>query len=123
MRRGITAVRQSRVRDMDTLHVDGRYLLDTADNRIVLRGVNLPVLDNWGFPPDSRITEVEKTSANAVRLQWYVNYKGGDRPAYTLSDLDTLLDECRLNRLVPILMLADFTCAADPTLVTSELVP
>ncbi|MDO9712254.1 cellulase family glycosylhydrolase [Paracraurococcus lichenis] len=108
---------------MDTFHVDGRYLLDTADNRVVLRGVNLPVLDNWGFPPDSRISEVEKTGANAVRLQWYVNYKGGDRPAYTLSDLDTLLDECRLNRLIPILMLADFTCAGDPKVVNSGLIP
>jgi mannan endo-1,4-beta-mannosidase len=92
---------------MDTLYVDGRHLFDTADNRMVLRGINLPVLDNWGFPPDSRLAELEQSGANAVRLQWYTKYGSPARPAYTLSDLDTVLDECRSNRLIPILMLAD----------------
>jgi len=108
---------------MDTFYVDGHYLFDTADNRMILRGINLPVLDNWGFPPDSRLAELEQSGANAVRLQWYAKYGSPTRPAYTLSDLDTLLDMCRVNRLIPILMLADCTCQADPGLVNTELVP
>jgi hypothetical protein len=38
---------------MDTFYVKfyvkDWYLYDSADNRVVLRGINLPLLDNWDW--------------------------------------------------------------------------
>jgi len=70
----------------DVFYVSGRYLYDNGGGRVVLRGVNLPLLDGWSFPGADKVAEIEKTGANAVRIQWYMSYP--DRPAYTLSDLD-----------------------------------
>jgi mannan endo-1,4-beta-mannosidase len=113
---------------MDILQVKDNYLHDAAGNQLVLRGVNLPLLDDWDFPASNNVSEIERTGANAVRIQWYISYPsppppGPQRPAYTLSDLDAVLDACRINRLIPILMLADFSCADDITLVNTKLVP
>ncbi len=110
-----------------TLYVKGRELFDNAGNKIILRGVNLPLLDDWDFPKSDRLAEIEKTGANAIRIQWYVTYprKPEDpvRPLFATAHLDTFLAKCKAARIIPIVTLFDYTCSPDTTLVNSGLVP
>jgi mannan endo-1,4-beta-mannosidase len=88
---------------------------------VVLRGINLPLLDDWGFPGSDKLAELAKTEANAVRIQWYAHYPDPQRPPYTIAHLDTFLERCRKSRLIPILELHDCTCESDPELVNTQL--
>ena len=106
-----------------TLYTSGRFLHDLHGNKIVLRGVNLPLLDSWNFPGSDALNAIEQTGANAVRIQWYVNYPNPDRPRFSLTDLDDFLQRCGKGGIVPILMLADLTCVSDPAQVNSQLIP
>lgn len=106
-----------------TLYVSNGALYDNASKKVVLRGVNLPLLDDWAFPGADSVAELDRTGANAVRIQWYVNYGNPDRPAYTVGDLSGILDKCRASGMIPIVMLSDFTCKADTNLVNTGLVP
>jgi mannan endo-1,4-beta-mannosidase len=106
-----------------TLYVENRYLFDNADNKLILRGINLPLLDDWDFPSSDTLSEIEKTGANAVRIQWYVDYGNPARPPYSIADLDSFLNKCRVNQIIPIVMLADYTCQGDTNLVNTKLIP
>lgn len=68
----------------ETFYTDGRHLHDSHGNKIILRGINLPLLDDWNFPPGDKLTDLEQTGANAVRIQWYINYGNAERPASPL---------------------------------------
>jgi mannan endo-1,4-beta-mannosidase len=107
----------------DTLQTIGRHLFDSSGKKIILRGINLPLLDDWDFPQADKLAELEKTGSNAVRIQWYINYPEPSRPTYSVQDLDIFLTNCKANRIIPILGLWDFTCNADPTLLNTQLVP
>jgi len=107
----------------ETFYVDGRHLHDPNGNAIVLRGINLPLLDDWNFPPKNKLADLEQTGANAVRTQWYINYGNAGRPAYTSADLDAFLTQCETKRMIPVLGLWDVTCEADPALVNTKLIP
>jgi mannan endo-1,4-beta-mannosidase len=107
----------------ETFYTEGRHLHDPNGKKIVLRGINLPLLDDWDFPPGSKLADLEQTGANAVRIQWYINYGNADRPAYTLADLDAFLTLCKAKRMIPILGLWDVTCQGDATLVNTQLIP
>jgi mannan endo-1,4-beta-mannosidase len=63
----------------NTFYTEGRYLHDPNGKKIILRGINLPLLDDWDFPQRDKLTELEKTGANAVRIQWYKDYGNPDR--------------------------------------------
>ena len=104
-----------------TMKVTGRHLYDADGQQIIFRGVNYSVMDDWDFPASDKITEIEKSGANAVRLQWYKTDAG--RPTYTNTDLDNLLTKCKTNKMVPILMLGDLTCVADANAVNTQLIP
>ena len=106
-----------------TLYTWSRYLHSRDGKRVVLRGVNLPLLDDWNFPGQDALSALEKSGANAVRIQWYVNYGNPDRPKYSITDLDDVLKRCAAADMVPIVMLADLTCAFDATLINSQLIP
>lgn len=109
-----------------TLYTQGRYLYDSNRQRIILRGVDLPLLDNWDFPQSDKLAkllELEKTGANAVRIQWYKDYGQPSRPAYSIADLDNFLTQCKASRIIPILGLWDSTCNSDVTLLNTQLVP
>jgi mannan endo-1,4-beta-mannosidase len=110
-------------RTKNTLYTKGRYLYDSSGQKIVLRGINLPLLDDWNFPQSDKLAELEKTGANAVRIQWYKDYGQPTRPAYSLQDLDNFLAKCKTNQIVPILGLWDFTCQSDPTMLNTQLIP
>lgn len=99
------------------LYTTGRYLHTRAGSKLILRGINLPLLDDWDFPPSNYLAEIAKTNANAVRFQWYVDYGQAARQAYSIHDLDPLLLSCASSEMVPIVMLSDLTCAGD----TSQL--
>jgi len=107
----------------ETFYTDGRHLHDPNGKKIVLRGINLPLLDDWNFPPGNKLADLEQTGANAVRIQWYIKYGNAERPAYTLADLDAFLTQCKAMRMIPIVGLWDVTCQADPTLVNTQLIP
>ena len=64
----------------ETFYVEGRHLHDPNGKKIILRGINLPLLDDWDFPPNDKLADLEQTGANAVRIQWYINY-GNAQPA------------------------------------------
>jgi hypothetical protein len=52
-----------------------------TDSDLLLRGINLPLLDDWNFPENDVLAEPTLTGTNAIRIQWYVNYPNPDRPA------------------------------------------
>ena len=107
----------------ETFYTDGRHLHDPNGNKIILRGINLPLLDDWNFPPSDKLADLEQTGANAVRIQWYINYGNAERPPYTIADLDAFLTKCKANRMIPILGLWDVTCQAGAALVNTQLIP
>jgi mannan endo-1,4-beta-mannosidase len=107
----------------ETFYTDGRHLYDPTGKKTILRGINLPLLDDWKFPPDNRLADLARTGANAVRIQWYIDYRDAARPAYTVADLDRVLLECRANRVIAVLGLWDVTCKPDPALVNTRLTP
>jgi mannan endo-1,4-beta-mannosidase len=106
-----------------TFYTKGRHLYHPNGTKIVLRGVNFPVLDDWDFPNRDTLNELVKTGANAVRIQWYRDYGQPTRPSYTVSDLDKLLTKCRSNNIIPIVYLNDVTCKRDPSLLNTKLMP
>jgi mannan endo-1,4-beta-mannosidase len=105
-----------------TLFTSGADLLGLDGKKIILRGIDYPLLDDWNFPGKDSLAEIAKTGANAIRIQWYVNY-GSDRPQYSLNDLDAFLLRCATSGMIPILMLSDLTCASDASLVNTHLIP
>ena len=64
----------------ETLYVDGRLLHDPHGKPVILRGINLPLLDDWDFPGGDKLADLAQTGANAVRIQWYIHYGDGRRP-------------------------------------------
>lgn len=106
-----------------TLTVRGRFLFDTSNAKIILRGINLPLLDDWSFPGSDKLAELEQSGANCVRIQWYKNYGNAARPAFAVQDLHNFLAKCAVNRIIPIVGLWDLTCGRDPNLLNSQLLP
>jgi mannan endo-1,4-beta-mannosidase len=106
-----------------TFYTKGRFLYNPSGRKVILRGVNLPLLDDWGFPQNDTLAELVKTGANTVRIQWYKNYGQATRPAFSVTDLDNFLTKCQTNKIIPILYLSDLTCQSDPNLLNSQLMP
>jgi mannan endo-1,4-beta-mannosidase len=107
----------------DTLTTAGRFLQDRDGQQLILRGINLPLLDDWNFPAKDVLAEPMRTGANAIRIQWYVNYHNPARPKFSIDDLGAVLGQCGRPGIVPIVMLADLTCASDANQVNTTLIP
>ena len=75
-----------------TLYIRNGALYDNASKKVILRGINLPLLDDWTFPGADTIAELDLTGPYAVPIQWYVNYGNPDRPAYHVVQPSCLLD-------------------------------
>jgi Cellulase (glycosyl hydrolase family 5)/Ig-like domain CHU_C associated/Bacterial Ig domain len=110
-----------------TMKVNGRHLYDVNGTQFIMRGVNYPIMDDWGFPASDLIGEIEKSGANVVRLEWYKTFpfipaNQTQRPVYSNTDLDNLLTKCETNKIIPILELHDLTCAADANLINTQLI-
>jgi mannan endo-1,4-beta-mannosidase len=107
----------------ETLYVEGRLLHDPHGNPVILRGINLPLLDDWVFPGSDKLADLALTGANAVRIQWCLDYGDDRRPTYTLADLDGFLDRCKTHRIIPILGLWDATCGGDVGVLNAQFIP
>jgi mannan endo-1,4-beta-mannosidase len=107
----------------ETFFTDGRLLRDSNGKVFVLRGINLPLLDDWNFPGSDKLSDLEQTGANAVRIAWYINYGSPERPAYSVADLDQFLSQCKAKHMVAVLGLWDVTCQADATLLNTRIIP
>lgn len=105
------------------LFVMGRVLYDALGRVIILRGINLPLLDDWNFPAGDTFDELVKTNANAVRIQWYIDYNNAARPAYSTDDLDNLLLRCRAEKVIPIVGVWDATSKGDLGLLADTILP
>ena len=113
----------------DSMYVSGRMLYNNCKDTLVLHGINYPVLDDWDFPANmntgsEKLSEIEKTGANCVRIQWYNNYRNVARSAYALKDLDSLLTRCARYKIIPIVGLWDLTSSGDwnrfPQIITNN---
>ncbi len=93
-----------------------------SGSKLILRGVDLPLLDDWDFPGSDYLDAIAKSNANAVRIQWYKEYPDEQRGAYPLAALDDFLHRCAEFEMVPILMLADLTCSSDTSQLNDALV-
>ncbi|QAA81050.1 hypothetical protein EI546_04610 [Aequorivita sp. H23M31] len=62
-----------------TLHVSGKDLMLPNDEKIILRGINYPIIDAYeiGYPDVIHylLDEASKTGANCIRFPWYTNGK------------------------------------------------
>src|SRR5690349_7533627 len=54
----------------ETCYIAGRHLHEPDGDQLILRGINLPLLDDWNFPPGNRLDDLVQTGANAIRIQW-----------------------------------------------------
>jgi len=122
--------------ELPPLYVSGRNLYDGQNNLVVLRGIKLPLLDDWEFSskpapravytPEmqfGKLEELAKTRVNTVRIQWYAQYPETSRPQYDIRHLDAVLEKCQRNCLIPIVELHDCTCNPDPKFVNEQLIP
>ena len=105
-----------------TFYTKGRYLYNRFGEKVILNGINLPLLDDWDFPQRDKLAELAKTGANSVRIQWYKNYGQPNRPSYSISDLDKVLTRCQQSQIIPIVMLSDLTCNSNPNLLNTQLI-
>jgi mannan endo-1,4-beta-mannosidase len=110
-----------------TLYTSGRFLSTRFGTKLILRGINLPLLDDWYFPGSDYLAAVAQSNANAIRIQWYHHYpppSDGSKPRgpYPLSALDDFLHRCAAAEMVPILMLGDLTGAADTSQLNDAIV-
>jgi mannan endo-1,4-beta-mannosidase len=118
----VAALDRCRSNPPPTLYVNGATLCDRTGAAIILRGINLPLLDDWRFPGADNLDAVAQTGANAVRIAWYVNYPDADRPPYGISDLDGVLSRCKAAGMIPIVELGDLTGEPDPSLLNTDLI-
>jgi mannan endo-1,4-beta-mannosidase len=77
-----------------TLHVDGRFLYDRCNEKVVLRGVNEMIVWTEGKDGAPEFTEIAQTGANTVRIVW--NEEGN------AAQLDTAIANALAAKLIPI---------------------
>ena len=108
----------------ETMYVQGGTLYDKCGEPVVLHGINYPVMDDWDFPASSEVSDqIALSGANAVRIQWYIDYGQPGRPAYALKDLDTVISRVARLDMIPIIELHDFTCQSDVSQLAGAIVP
>lgn len=77
-----------------TFHVDGRFLYDRCNEKVVLRGVNEMIVWSEGKDGAPEFTEIALTGANSVRIVW--NEEG------TAAELDTAIGNALAAKLIPM---------------------
>jgi mannan endo-1,4-beta-mannosidase len=77
-----------------TFHVDGRFLYDRCNEKVVLRGVNEMVVWTAGKDGAPEFTDIAQTGANSVRIVW--NEEG------SAAELDTAISNALAAKLIPI---------------------
>ena len=77
-----------------TFHVDGRFLYDRCNEKVVLRGVNEMIVWTAGKDGSPEFGEIAQTGANSVRIVW--NEEGN------AAELDTAITNALAAKLIPI---------------------
>jgi len=97
------------------LHVDGRFLIDSCGEAIILRGVNHGNVwqadFGFGIP---QFSDIAQTGANSVRIvleRTYETWASGSSVFEDLSgeQIDTIIQAALYQGLIPIVELHDFT--------------
>ena len=92
----------------ETFYVEGRFLFDSNDQKVILRGINkMSVWDLEDPTGEIYFPEIRKTGANSVRIVWtLVNDQGIPTD---INRLDALIANAKQNRLIPMVELHDAT--------------
>ena len=77
-----------------TFHVDGRFLYDRCNKKVVLRGVNEKIVWTPGKDGSPEFSEVAQTGANSVRIVW--NEEGN------AAELNVAITNALAAKLIPI---------------------
>lgn len=89
-------------------YTEGRFLKDKNGDKVILRGLNYTAI--WMDAQGTKITEMEKTGSNVIRIVWTT---GGSSAA-----LDTLISRTIRNNMIPMPELHDLTGKAVTGLAT-----
>jgi mannan endo-1,4-beta-mannosidase len=111
--------------------VQGRFLEDSNGNKVILRGVDVPIYASGWSNDLSQVASAiaGNTKANAVRMLWYsskVFGQLGSPPYYaSLSNLDNAISAYLSLKLLPIVYLGDLTAVGDNTIsgFNNDVVP
>lgn len=90
--------------NLNGLHVvNGRYLADGAQNKVILRGVNMGSLwsDGLGI---NELPEIEKTGANAVRLVLQTESDNSNIAPMTAAQIEPMILYCLGKKMIPVLV-------------------
>lgn len=105
---------KARVTAQENFYTDGNRIFDPCGHEFIPRGVNYALLDDWDFPGNLNSGELSaqiiQANPNTVRIQWYVDYGQPSRPAYSLTDLDSVISRFERAGIVSILEMHDVTC-------------
>lgn len=108
-----------------TFTVSGKNIIDPCGNTFLPRGVNYSLLDNWNFPANLNngelSTQIIQANPNVVRIQWYADYGQPARPAYSLSDLDSVVSRFERAHIVSVITLNDLTGSKDYSAFNSRI--
>lgn len=121
-----------------TLKVVGKNLTLTNGQTIILRGVNYPFIDDGNLDMtnplsyQSRIDEVVKTGANAIRIMWYTDgthWRDGTQfgapgtmNGYVNNGhLNNAVAYCITKNMIPILEIHNITCSNDWVTFNSDV--
>jgi mannan endo-1,4-beta-mannosidase len=89
--------------DLPGFRVNGRYLYDYNNEKVILRGANAMIV-YWDKHGLVNYPELAKTGANCCRIFWKLDY-----PSPTPADLDITIQNCLANDMIPIPCLWDAT--------------
>ena len=102
----------------DSFYVNGNQIYDPCGGLFNPRGINYSVLDDWNFPTNlsgttELSTQIVQANPNIVRITWWRDYAG--RPAYSITNLDTVISRFAAKGVVCIVTLMDQTGWTDTT--------
>lgn len=122
-----------------SLQTNGRYLMNSSGDTIILRGVNYPLIDDGSISLanpaqyQAKIDQFVMTGANCIRLPWYTSgthwrdLPGSGGTAGTVQGyltnghLSNIIAYCHAKGLIPILEIHDGTCSNNWTYFNSTI--
>ncbi len=124
----LLTIQQTAFAVADTFYAQGNKIYDPCGEHFIPRGINYPVLDDWDFPANMNngnelSNQIIQANPNIVRVTWYNDYGQMARPAYALSDLDSIITRFNRNGILTMVVLMDVTCANDYNSFNASITP